>query len=511
MKRSIFIILFLAHGVAVAAGEPFTSSGGYWKKYAKRFGIVVMAGNVEGREPHYGWYWNDTYRMVQFLREEGFPKEHVFYLTYGEKAKKHKDEVYGPSTTDNVVNVFAHVAGVAGPEDLVYLYWIDHGNQRGLETYDGEIGHKELGILFRQIKARVFIGAFNPCYSGALIDDVRSPNAIILTSTHASEPNSWGWASYWRAALMGGGAQGRSDADGNCRVTMAEAYKWTTALANEKGEHPQLDDNGDGKPGDLSAGTFDHADPGRDGFRAARFALDAWKAPLPTPFAWRDVRIQGASGPETDPRKRLAAFLGKQDFVKKARKAGEKARPLLLYCYSRARNRKGFTREATRCLAVNRKVFSVAEAVTVIAAGAHFTCFEADVTATDAEGSPDLNAATAPAVVLLDRSGAVSAFLKGGGLNRNALYKAMRELLPEVQRAALEETVEKVKGLTRKLESAEKRIASKRKDVLKVHHRFRGKNLKASAPHLAKHAKAIRAEEEKCAETVKELRGLFSR
>ena len=155
MKRIIVAFLAVSIASAVRAEAPggsFVRGREYWRDYGKRIGIVVMAGNVDKPGPHYGWYWGDTSGMTQHLLDIGFPRENVFFLSYGPKAKENAALVHGPSTTDSIRATFKKAAELSGPDDLVYLYWIDHGNDQVLETYDGYLPHNGIGELnFRSL------------------------------------------------------------------------------------------------------------------------------------------------------------------------------------------------------------------------------------------------------------------------------------------------------------------------------------------------------------------------
>ncbi|GEM_PF-3548103 len=485
----------------------FVRPGGYWKPYAKRYAIVVMAGRVKPPAPHYRWYWNDTWRMVQELRKQGFPKRNICYLAYGKNVAEHRGDVAGPSTTSNIRRALREIARKAGPDDLVYLYWIDHGNQRLFNTYDGFIAHAELGNLIRRLKARAFLGAFNPCHSGALVDDVHSGRAVILTSVRATEGNSFGWAGHWRRALQGGKKTSFSDADGDGRVTMAEAYAWVTALANEKGEHPLIDDDGDGKPGDLSAGTFVPGIPGREGYRASRFALDAWFAPVEDESCWIPVQLDPASAEGAKDEGGLQALMNQQAFLDQPRKTRT---PALLFGFVAKAKRGRPTAETQRCLAVVRNVLTVPEALSVPCAAGHFACFEADLSSVSEKQNAFLNASRAPVVVVLDGEGAVASVLEGEAIQEEDLFKAMTAVLPEAEREKTDKRIERLRPRIDALRGIRASIEASRKEVLDLREELEGGEEKEIEPRLARAVKTLRAHEAKYAKEAEKLAEAFA-
>jgi len=142
------------------------------------------------------------------------------------------------------------------------------------------ITHATLGTLMAPIVAQQIIGAYQPCYSGAVIDDISAMGIVTVTSQDASHPNSWGWAGKWREALRGGTGEDPTDTDGDGYVSITEAYEWIAPKSQAEGEHSMMDDNGDGAGSEWGQLGFDPADPAKDGFAGARCSLDGYTAYL---------------------------------------------------------------------------------------------------------------------------------------------------------------------------------------------------------------------------------------
>ena len=484
----------------------------YWRPYEKRYGIVIMAGNVEGREPHYGWYWADTHGMyLQLLRHAGFSRENTFFLSYGKKARKHEQEVHAKSTTENIRKLLYRVSKLAGHDDLVYMYWIDHGNPRGFETYDGFLSHGEVGELIRAIRCRMFIGAFNPCNSGAVIDDVRSRQAIICTSTSPEEANAWGWAGQWREALQCGQVKPISDLNGDGQVSIAEAYAWVATRANKAGEHPLIDDNGDGKPGKLGALTYDPADANKDGFIAARHSLGGWMDHVPDCWTWIPAVLDGQPGSREDPRREFAAFLRKQKFISKYAKKVD-SRPVVLFCHADVSEGKDSPApSAHRCRRAFQEVFCFPAASRTPFAGQFVQAFSVDVSSLSMAVSPLVHNRCVPVVLVLQANGELASILKGSRLTDALVFDEIRQLLSEEKRTAVDARVKHAVAVLRDLRTIEKRLTNGRDHYQKTLRELARKETAKSRTDLVKQVQVLEALTALFAQSMETLRELLAR
>jgi hypothetical protein len=257
-----------------------SSGGGGWQPYGDRYAIIVMGGNVDPESQHYIWYWGDTYGMYTELESYGFTAENIHFLSYGPSAEQHPEAVDGISTTENIRLAYQWAEQVCTSEDLLYIYWVDHGSPTAFQTNNGAITHAELGTLTLAISTKQLIGAYNPCYSGAVIDDVSGDRVITVTSQDAFHGNSWGWAGKWREALQGGTLEDPTDTNQDGYISMTEAYEWIAPKSQAAGEHSMYDDNGDGVGSEWGQPGFDPNDPAKDGYNGKFYSLDGWSAPL---------------------------------------------------------------------------------------------------------------------------------------------------------------------------------------------------------------------------------------
>lgn len=258
----------------------FCVSASQWFPYPNRYAVIIMGGDESGQM--YTWYWQDTYGMYQHLITLGFKADSVYFLAYGSEADAHPEAIDRGSTKTNVQWAFEQVRMRSTTNDLVYIFWVDHGTNQLFNLHEGTtITHAEYANCIRNISARLIIGAYNPCYSGAVIDNISRLGVISTTSVNAQQANTAGWAGWWRTALAGGTSSDPSDRNGDGRVDMAEAYEWVAPKSQAyrpTAEHPLFDDNGDGVGSEYNTAGYNSNDPNKDGFRGRMYSLTDWRS-----------------------------------------------------------------------------------------------------------------------------------------------------------------------------------------------------------------------------------------
>lgn len=271
--------MYLGMATALGGGDPPIDEDSMdelsWNDYGTRYAIIVMGGHEPSGGQLYRWYWGDTHGMYLELKSLGFADENIHFLSYGDSAAAYPEHVDGVSTSANVTGAYNWAESACIDGDLLYIFWVDHGSPTYFVTNDGLITHAELGLLMQPIVARTIIGAYNPCYSGAVIDDISRPGVITVTSQDATHPNSWGWAGNWRRALRGAPEDG-IDTNEDGHICMTEAYEWICPRSQGAGEHSTYDDNGDGVGHECDEPGFDPSDPDKDGHFGKFYALDGW-------------------------------------------------------------------------------------------------------------------------------------------------------------------------------------------------------------------------------------------
>ena len=259
---------------------------GLWTPYVHKYAIVVMGGSVSGQM--YKWYWNDTSSLVWALMDWEFAPQDIYYFSYGDSASAHPELVDGISTYANVEAAFESVAAKATEDDLVHVWWVDHGNTSGFEVHGGFVTFTVLREWIDDILCKAYIGAYNPCFSGAIMPHMSglcnsTRRVITATSVNASQGNSYGWAGKWRFSMRGGAPDAivshYTDVNGDGYIAIDEAYEWETPHSNDVGEYPLLDDNCDGIGGDLTnPSTYDPygTNSTLDGYYSQFYSLMAW-------------------------------------------------------------------------------------------------------------------------------------------------------------------------------------------------------------------------------------------
>ena len=272
---------FLSFAPMISLQSPvFVVLTSQWLPYSNRYAVIVMGGDETGQM--YTWYWQDSYGMYQHLIALGFTAANIHFLSYGSEAEAHPEAVDGVSTKANVQWAFDQVRMKSTLGDLVYVLWVDHGTNQLFNLHEGTtITHVEYANCIKNISARVIVGAYNPCYSGAVIDNISRLGVISATSVNAHQANAAGWAGWWRTALAGGTSGDPSDRNGDGHIDMAEAYEWVASKSQgyrPAAEHPLFDDNGDDVGSEYNTAGYNSNDPNKDGFRGRMYSLTGWRS-----------------------------------------------------------------------------------------------------------------------------------------------------------------------------------------------------------------------------------------
>lgn len=230
------------------ASSERSSSG---KRYA-----IVCAG-AYGDPQHYEWYWGATSGMYDILRKKyGYDRRNIIFL-FGDKHGNDSRVDY-VSIKRNIQNAFALLGKQMKREDSLFCYFVGHGgrSREGGSYYaamDGPIKDVELNIFRSSIQSENQTYTFSQCNSGGFCKALGRPGTVVVTSTRVDEPNRAGFAEAIRDAL--GGAP-KADTDKNGKVSIGEAYNYTVREIRDwylkQGrllEHPQIEDNGDGRSG----------------------------------------------------------------------------------------------------------------------------------------------------------------------------------------------------------------------------------------------------------------------
>lgn len=248
--------------------------------YSNRYAVIVKG--PSGSAYLYKCYTRDVQKGYNALHDNySFPDEDIYILFTEESYPP--DETFDPtiidfeSTETNLIDVL-NMFKLGGENemdynDLLFLFWIDHGENDGGHTYfplhEGTVWDYEF-VQYAEGILGTTVFVFQPCASGGFVNEVSAPLRIVITSVNEWEGEG-GWAgTFWK------GLTGKADEDpeiGNQDglVSFEEAYHLPARHVYEnEGKHSLLDDNADSVGHHYLDGGYNISDPLKDAYTAAR-------------------------------------------------------------------------------------------------------------------------------------------------------------------------------------------------------------------------------------------------
>ena len=258
MVRAAAISMLVLNSTTLAVPPHLRGSADVTKQQAEHTRVthfaLVVTGSAHGSERHQRWYWSSNQRICNMLQQTyGYSEQAVY--RFHEEGRNKDPAVDGQSTLANIRRAFKHLSEIMEEDDRLLVYLVGHaGPSRADYVYDLVNGHltaTELGKLLDALPSQNVVLLMSPCFSGGFIASSSSAGRVICTSTMKGESNSAGWEGYMTSALAG---RGGVDANDDGRVSIKEAYNvavdgtvnWYRKKNRTLGEHPLLDDNGDG-------------------------------------------------------------------------------------------------------------------------------------------------------------------------------------------------------------------------------------------------------------------------
>jgi hypothetical protein len=210
--------------------------------------VVGLAGDPEhGKTFH---KWGTT--LAQASERLGVAPERLAYLV--DAPIEGDARVTGRSTRDEITKAVASIAAQAGPEDVVFITLIGHGNFDGraakFNLPGPDLAAADFNALLKKLPTKQIVFVNTTSSSGPFIEELSGPGRTIVTATrNGAEQFATLFGGFFVDALTSDAA----DADKNKRVSVLEAftyarteveraYKREGLLATE---HALLDDNGD--------------------------------------------------------------------------------------------------------------------------------------------------------------------------------------------------------------------------------------------------------------------------
>lgn len=222
--------------------------------------VVGLGGDPTHAETFFKW----GSQLAESADKLGVAKERLIYLA--DQTDETEKRGTGPATSESVTKALDSFAAQAGPEDVVMITLIGHGDYNGKEAKFNLRGPDMTAAAFKPLLAKikgrvVFVNTTSA--SGPFLNELSAPNRTIVTATrNGAETYDTLFAGAFVDALTAEAA----DLDKNRRISVSEAFQYATAQVvrayEREGllmtEHAMLDDDGD-KEGTqkLSATTKD--------------------------------------------------------------------------------------------------------------------------------------------------------------------------------------------------------------------------------------------------------------
>jgi hypothetical protein len=252
--------------------------------------VVGLGGDPETAKTFHRW--GNT--LAEATERLGVPPERLVHLV-GEPVEGDV-RVSGRSTRDEVTKALAKFAAEAGPEDLVFITLIGHGQWDGraakFNMPGPDMGPEEFEPLLKKIRSKQIVLVNTASSSGPFLEALSAPGRTLVSATRSgAEHYTTLFGGFFVDALNSPTA----DADKNKRISVLEAFQFAkaevTRAYEREGllatEHPLLDDDGDRK------GSADPTPTGADGRVAAVLSLgDASDDGLPTDPKLRALHLE---------------------------------------------------------------------------------------------------------------------------------------------------------------------------------------------------------------------------
>jgi len=210
--------------------------------------VVGLAGDPTHAELFHKW----GTQLAQSADKLGVTRERLVYLA--DQPGESDKGVTAAATQEAVVKALETFAAQAGPEDVVFITLIGHGDFNGKEAKFNLRGPDMTAASFKpllaKLKARQVVFVNTTSASGPFLAELSGPGRTIVTATrNGAETYDTLFAGHFVDALTAEGA----DSDKNRRISVLEAFQFTTAevaRAYEREgllmtEHAMIDDDGD--------------------------------------------------------------------------------------------------------------------------------------------------------------------------------------------------------------------------------------------------------------------------
>src|SRR5678815_4858760 len=218
----------------------------------KVFLLIVVGLTAPDDKIHAELFHKWGTQLAQSASKLGVTPERLAYLC--DKPGESDKGVTGPATKDAVVKALEAFAAQAGPEDVMFVTLIGHGDYNGREAKFNLTGPdmtpETFAPLLATLKSRQLVFVDTTSASGPFLSALSGQGRTIVTATrNGAETYDTLFGGYFIDALTSESA----DLDKNRRISVLEAFQFATAevaRAYEREgllvtEHAMLDDDGD--------------------------------------------------------------------------------------------------------------------------------------------------------------------------------------------------------------------------------------------------------------------------
>jgi hypothetical protein len=224
--------------------------------------VVGLAGDPEHGKTFQKWGAN----LAEASGRLGVAPERLVYLV--DKPGEDIKNVAGAPTREEIGKAFERFAKEAGPEDVIFVMLIGHGDFSGgaarFNLPGRDMSAADFNVLLQKLPTKQIVFVDTSSSSGPFVETLSAQGRTIVTATrNGAEQYAPVFGGFFVDALTSEAA----DADKNKRVSVLEAFNYAkaeVARAYERQgllstEHALLDDNGD-KEGSQAPGVA-----GKDG------------------------------------------------------------------------------------------------------------------------------------------------------------------------------------------------------------------------------------------------------
>ncbi len=187
------------------------------------------------------------------------------------------------STAENIEEKIGAFAAAANPADRFIFYYVGQANVVGeqlrLNLPGADVTHEQLAEWLKPIKASSILIVLDCPGAGLAVKALAGEGRIIIASSTADQRYSTRFSAYFVGAL----SENDSDADGDGKVSLLEAFTSASRQLDDfyqsmgllRTETPLLEDDGDGKPSDKP---WRFKQDRTDGAAASKFFLSRMPA-----------------------------------------------------------------------------------------------------------------------------------------------------------------------------------------------------------------------------------------